>query len=246
MHFALRITFFSALLGFALNTSAQEFPDLTVPPMEKTFWQSGQEQVLYWPNGTIQVDYVVLEGTQKLRREFYESGNLKSTQEVHESRSSNSTMTTKDGITTTTKSEGVKHQRWGVYLAYLDSPDSTIRLKGEFKSSTNFFSVQSGKKTGEWLLYDSSGTVESCTFVEGKKQVNYAMYSAPDMEHLVTKGKFFPQSISESYETVDNDTGAISQHFIQRVEWLPSGRWIYFDETGSPVKTEDFGLPAKQ
>ncbi|MFM1999337.1 MAG: hypothetical protein RL204_1284 [Bacteroidota bacterium] len=158
--------------------------------LELVYWQDSaiNKQIEYWPNGLIKIEYEPIKDSLRLRRDYYESGNLKSSAEVFQ-----------------------QFSEFILYKEYLESGEKvpvswsgyTDVLNGlylEYKNQFGTAPVEAktfydGRYTGEFIY---SNSCCNCPFIPGRTDTTLSLLNEKTIFLCgypieVGKEKFFSQ-----------------------------------------------------
>jgi hypothetical protein len=186
----LYILFFLSLSClYSIGQTNNSIP-LPLHNLELVYWQdtviSAQKE--YWPNGHIKIEYDLVKDSLRLRRDYYESGNIKSSAEVYQ-----------------------QFSEFILYKEYLESGEKvpvswsgyTDVLNGlylEYKNQFGTAPVEAktfydGRYTGEFIY---SNSCCNCPFIPGRTDTTFSLLNEKTIflcgyPIVVGKEKFFSQ-----------------------------------------------------
>lgn len=215
-------------------SQSNNLPQLQDYSLLSTRWQDTiiSHQKLFWPNGKVKLDYVQLHDSIKLRKEYFESGNLKLTAEIYQSYYIESFYindTAKPGTLIRKESAGYIDMLHGNYYEYWDATGVTAKTSGFFKH---------GKQVEEWkerqddasliiANYNSNGQLEGPYF-------EYFFNGFNERADIKWKGQF--SVVSHSFTEQDEMTlKPIGQSEI--TESVRSGIWEHYNRSGELLET---------
>ena len=198
------------------NNSFEEYE------FEIIFWLDSinVKQKQYYPNKSIKLEYDVINDSIKIRKEYFESGNIKLEAEVYQRFKKSIKTSPKESNNeedTTIIKEGYVDVRHGKYIEYYDDILKLKRQNGKYKDNT---------RCSEWTKYDISMRkiiIENYNdkgFLEGKYTEYFFVNGSEELKKVKTKGQY--EVITYNYAINDNE-----RYFI--TESKKTGIWEYYD-----------------
>lgn len=200
-----------------------------------TNWEDStlSNQILKWKNGRIRLEYKHVKDSIRLRKEYFQSGNLKLTAEVYQVWGIDS-LYTEDLETrelTLTVSEGryvdIFH---GEFLEFTDLQGIGSKTEGQFNH---------GLMVGDWKTKTDKETIVVASFnnhgsIDGLYQEYYSL--TPDSAQIKLEGQF---GVVYSRDFVEDlETGELVEVLLGEIKKV--GDWKHYDLSGNLVLTVSY------
>jgi len=190
----------------------------------------------YWENGNIKMDYEVVDGERKIRKEYFESGKLKIETEVVRTFVVD-TFVSFDPVTFDEAIEIDSGYLDGRYLEYFEHVKDTkkgIRTIGEFVSS---------RQTGIWIHQaEFSGSIYKAELFDGRIEGEFIEYypsicTVREVDKLKKKveGTYILVSEESEVHVVENKT--ITSYYVVNKK---NGNWYYYELDGTVSEKINF------
>ena len=226
------VLFFLLSLSVVVSSQDDDMPEMHSYYLQYYYWQdtitAGQKQ--FWPNGNKKIDYCAISDNKKLRREYFEDGNLKLTVVVEQ-------VYGRDTITTTDPNTG---ELWReVDSGYSDIPDGDyFEYNAGWPAPVTRGQYLNGERYGLWQTETGVlGQIMTATYdKEGNLNGPYKKYyydSRNPTGKIEWKGQY--GMVTQSLTKIDPDTGENVVSVLTRSE--RTGTWTKYDQAGKVLLT---------
>ena len=217
-----------------IHTQSDYAPKLQDYSPVPTYWQDTTvvHQKLFWSNGKVKVEYIPLHDSIRLRKEYFESGNLKLTAEIYQSFSIDTSYTedvAKPGTFIIKWSNGYVDMLHGKYCEYWDAIGVAPKTTGSFKY---------GNQSGEWKVRKTDGSLIVATYNDrGQLDGSYFEYyfsGVNERANLKWKGQFSVVT----YSHIQQDERTLTQLGQSTITESPrTGKWEHYNKSGELLET---------
>lgn len=222
------------LMAFNLLFSQDyDLPDMGSYNLDTYYWKDTitANQIKKWDNGKIKIEYINLNDSIKLRKEYSINGELKQTVEVMQSFFSDTSISFNPEIfnETFTITQGVKDIFHGRYIQYHTGTIMRPHIRGQYRNGYTY---------GEWQKIEySSKLLKTANYnTKGQLEGLYTEYhtsSESIKQQVKLQGEYKVLKMEEWYVDGKSKKKKIYEHYYSR----RIGVWKLYNEVGELIET---------